>query len=229
MIGITSYALEKDGNYRIPSKYTKAMQKMGAASIILTPDNRDIQTLLSLCDGVILSGGGDIHPRHYKGNHKIPELYDINDERDAFEFEILKSVLEKDIPCLCICRGMQLMNVYFRGTLHEHYESPLKDLRHRSEDGEKAEIHEVSIHGGKLWEIFSRKRLTSVSWHHQSVKKVGKGLDVTAISDDGCIEGIEYPHHPFLIGVQWHPEMEVGKVKFQKKLFTAFLDACQKK
>ena len=132
-------------------------------------------------------------------------------------------------PVLGICRGEQLMNVYFGGTLHQdikdvsacnHDDYPHKDLGN----------HTVTIaDGSRLARIMKLKKLRVNSLHHQAVDKIAPELTIAAIAEDGIIEGIEHPDHRFCIGVQWHPEHMVGFSKRQRRIFDAFVTACKSK
>ncbi|HEV7621042.1 MAG TPA: gamma-glutamyl-gamma-aminobutyrate hydrolase family protein [Flavisolibacter sp.] len=160
------------------------------------------------CDGIVLSGGIDIHPKYY-GKQMInyangPDKF--NEGRDEFETSVLSLAIENAKPVLGVCRGMQLINCYLGGDL-------IQDLGglnkiHRSDGTDKA--HEINIHKDTLlYGFVQTDRLVTNSAHHQSINKLGKDLKVNCISDDGVIEGFEWENRlqkPFMLGIQWHPE-----------------------
>lgn len=163
---------------------------------------------VSTVDGLILTGGGDVHPALYGMSASIDRVEEVNEQRDDFEFKVIEKALEKEIPILGICRGMQVMNVYLGGTLivdlatagfQQH--SPLngEDLRHSL----VADPHSM------LASMAGPNPHTVNSIHHQAVDKPGKGLKVAGKSEDGVIEAMEWvlkDRMPFLLLVQWHPE-----------------------
>lgn len=158
-------------------------------------------------DGLILTGGIDIHPSFYG---------DMNDEeslfakgRDEFEMNLLDKAIKDKKPVLCICRGMQLLNIYFGGNLITDLEQ-VKGVNHRKISDTEVRMHNVNVEKDSLlYNIVNTGNGFVTSTHHQAVDKVGDKLIVNAVSDDGVIEGIEFEdksNKGFLIGVQWHPE-----------------------
>jgi putative glutamine amidotransferase len=184
--------------------------------------------------GIVLSGGGDVHPRFYGAPEKITELdqKEVSERRDEFEFKVLEKTLKDRIPVFGICRGLQVANVYFGGTL-------VLDLPNAGKPGHaKARgydhIHSVSISPGTQLEKTIGHRHGEVnSAHHQAAEKIGQGLTVSAVSDDGIIEGLEWQESddkPFLLLVQWHPErMENLESPFSKNLLLEFTQAAARK
>lgn len=159
-------------------------------------------------DGLVLTGGGDVHPGLYGKDDQIEMVEEVNEHRDAFEFEVLERALDREIPILGICRGMQIMNVFLGGTLI--VDLPAAGLRSHVERDGIDHRHPLEVVPGSLLEAISGagpKRVNSV--HHQAVENVGKGLMVSARSDDGVTEALEWvmkDRMPFLLLVQWHPE-----------------------
>ncbi len=163
---------------------------------------------LTRMDGLVLSGGLDVDP-HYYGEEPLPDLGKIDIVRDEFELELVKVVKEAGVPILAICRGIQVMNVAFGGTLIQHIpaqvEGALKHEQSAIRDDAVSQSIDI-VEGSQLHEIAGTTRTRVNSFHHQSVKRVAEGFQVTATTLDGVIEGIEDPNHPYCVGVQWHPE-----------------------
>lgn len=218
--------------YALCTNYVEMVNQAGGAAIILTYDYELIDFYLTNLDGLMVVGGYfDIHPKRY-GEEKIHPMVKLNDVREEFEFEIGSKALKAEIPFLGICNGMQLINVLHDGTLYQH----LSD--EGSIDHEQSHIegfknyctayHDVNIKKeSKLFQIVGEYKIKTNSSHHQAVEKVGNGLIVSGNALDGIIEAIEKPHHPFCIGVQWHPEFSVSKA--DEKIFKAFVDAAKLK
>ena len=180
---------------------------------------------LDFIDGVLLSGGVDLDPKLF-GETLTGENVRIIPHRDEMEMEFLKHVYEeKNIPILGICRGEQVMNVFFGGTLHQDMPG------HHQHDisGTIANYTAFLTPGTRLAQIVGKGRVQINSFHHQCVKAVAPGFVAAAVSDDGYVEAIEpIDHSRFIIGVQWHPELLYTVTEDSRKLFAAFMDACRK-
>jgi putative glutamine amidotransferase len=166
---------------------------------------------LKKCGGLILSGGGDVHPKLYGRDDylKILDKKEINIERDEFEFKLVREALKKEMPVLGICRGLQVFNVAMGGSLIPDVESEGHKNHSAMKDG-RDRRHEIKIEKGTTlhWIVESAKGEVN-SAHHQAVDRPGDGLRVTAKSPDGIVEGLEWEEsqtRPFLQLVQWHPE-----------------------
>lgn len=184
--------------------------------------------LVGRCDAIILSGGEDVHPRFYGAPERISELdpREINEQRDEFELRVIDAALKQALPILGICRGLQIANVYFGGTLIPDLPNAGK-LDHSKLDG-CDRMHMVSVSKNtELEKIVGTNRGEVNSSHHQAAEKIGAGLRVSAVSDDGIIEGLEWQDpdgKSFLQLVQWHPErMENGESPFSKSLLQEFI------
>ena len=175
--------------------------------------------------GIILGGGGDVDPRLYGGNPG--EGAEVNRQRDDFEITLIQVAVKKQLPILGICRGCQILNVSRGGTLRNLDDNKtLADL-HFNSDG-----HPVSLaEGSRLAGIAATQRLANVgSYHRQAVLQLGRHLRITATGPEGVIEAIEgnAPGDPWLVAVQWHPELAVGNVQQQKLLRVFVLEAKKK-
>ncbi|MEL6306512.1 MAG: gamma-glutamyl-gamma-aminobutyrate hydrolase family protein [Chloroflexota bacterium] len=215
--------------YTTPSLYVDAVERAGGIAILLPPtkpDSMNITKILSLIDGIIISGGGDIDPQHYGGNTDHEHVARIDRERDVFELALVKALAdsrEKDQPMLCVCRGMQVLNVAMGGTMTEHIPDIQPDDMHRADNGFWA-THDIDVDGDSaLATIMDANTVNTYSGHHQAVKTIGNGLRVVATAADGIIEGLELETHPWAIGVQWHPEKSAAEDTTQQKLFDALV------
>jgi putative glutamine amidotransferase len=176
--------------------------------------------------GLVLLGGCDVNPARY-GEARHPQTEDPDDQRDRLECSLIAEALERDLPILAICRGMQVLNVQHGGTLVQHLE-PVE--RHRQQPNDKSvSAHCIEIAPGtKLARIAGVEIRREVnSRHHQAVARLGQGLVVSATDPrDGVIEAIERPDKRFVVGVQWHPENQTAeRDSIARKLFDAFAAA----
>lgn len=192
-----------------PRNYVRALQRAGALALVLPPDAaavREPDLLLDRIDALLLAGGADIDPSSY-GAEPHAETKGTWPERDAFELALTRRALERDLPVLGICRGMQLLNVALGGTLDQHLPESIGDGRHRSVAGSFG-THRVRLAEGTLArDAAGTDGLLAMSHHHQGVDRLGAGLEVTGWSvDDGIVEAIELPDCRFALGVVWHPE-----------------------
>ncbi|HYD50285.1 MAG TPA: gamma-glutamyl-gamma-aminobutyrate hydrolase family protein [Terriglobales bacterium] len=230
IIGISSY--HRDGDFplfSVPCSYVDALRTVGATPVVLPPGEPSPGRLLDLLDGLILAGGGDLDPQLY-GGAVHPLLYMISNERDRFEMEIAADALDRvDIPMLCICRGMQVLNVAAGGTLHVHVPDRFgENVLHRLPPRLPTR-HPVRLEGdSRLAQIVGSGSVEVCSWHHQAVDRLGSGLVPVAWSEDGVVEAVEHRDHPWCIGVQWHPEMQFREAE-QMRLFEAFVDAARRR
>ena len=210
--------------FREPHKaepYADAMRQSGIEPVLISPDlARDLSGLA----GLVLSGGTDLDPALY-GASAQPEDEPPDGERDELEIRLLRQALERDLPVLAICRGLQLFNVAHGGTLIQH----LQNTAVHAVRGDDASlpVHSVRVEAGtRLAEILGAGEHAVNSRHHQAVARLGKDLKISAKSlPDGVIEGLERDDRRFAVAVQWHPEDQVKRDLEQRKLFTAFAQA----
>jgi putative glutamine amidotransferase len=197
----------------LATTYITAIQRAGGLALMIPPDagfEEDADELLDLLDGLILAGGNDIDPACY-GAERHPETGITLPDRDRSELALARRAIERDMPVLGICRGMQLINVAFGGTLSQHLPDELGHEEHRRTPGsfDNAD-HDVRLTPGSLAARAAGEEIhPTKSHHHQGVDRVGEGLEVTGVSMlDGLPEAIEDPDRRFLLGVQWHPEAD---------------------
>lgn len=210
--------------YRFEEKYPPyrdAVLSVGLEPIPIVPPG--IDSLHGL-DGLLIAGGTDLNPSLYhQASHPENELPD--DERDAMEIRLLQLALASDLPVLCICRGLQLINVALGGDLLQHLDqTPL----HRQRGVTDAHPIEV-VPGTMLASIVGPQSFPVNSRHHQAAGRVAPGLIVSARSADGIIEGLELPGHRFALAVQWHPEDRVPGRAEDTALFREFAVAAGQK
>jgi len=160
------------------------------------------------CDGLLLTGGGDIHPRRYGVNEDGTSFKDVDERRDEMEFAVLEKAMHRRLPILGICRGLQTVNVFLGGSIYPDLVSN-GFSPHANKEG-REHRHEISIEPGSLLsDITGQSRGRVNSTHHQAVDRVGRGLLISAKSDDGVAEALEQKEKKgksFLLLVQWHPE-----------------------
>jgi putative glutamine amidotransferase len=197
----------------LPREYTAAVQRAGGIALLLPPDARAVEApdeLLDLLDGLILAGGADIDPAAY-GAQPHPATSGTNPERDAFELALAGRAVERDMPFLGVCRGMQVLNVARGGTLLQHLPESHGHDEHRRVSGSfDGADHEVMLDAGSLAaRAAGEERHRVLSHHHQAVDRLGAGLTVTGRSDlDDLPEAVELADRRFVLGVQWHPEAD---------------------
>jgi putative glutamine amidotransferase len=193
-----------------PASYVQAVQRAGGRPILLLPDPEDAEDpngMLDLVDALILTGGaGDVNPALY-GEELHHETGPIQNERDAYELALARAAVERGIPTLGICRGMEVLNVVYGGSIEQHLPDVLGHEEHRHTPGTYAD-HEVRLAHGSLAARAAGSESTPVkSHHHQGIKEVGSGLEVTGwAAEDDAVEALEDPSCPFVLGVLWHPE-----------------------
>jgi putative glutamine amidotransferase len=221
-IGITTRQRNSEGRFELSATYVEAVRRAGGYPVLLPPGESNPEECFEFLDGIVMTGGPDVDPKLYGGKDH-PQLYGIDAERDASEIALAKAIIEQDKPALCICRGMQVLNVALGGTLVEHIPDEFgSDVSHRGDD--KYEHHDVMIEPrSRLAQIVGAPRISTPSWHHQAVRTPAKGFVVVAKSSDGVIEAIEHPGHTSLIAVQWHPEHTAAKDAHQHALFAALI------
>jgi putative glutamine amidotransferase len=216
--------------YASPSPYVDAVRKAGGVPIILPPIHPDeAQDILQTVNAIIIAGGADVSPEFYGGNSEHPHLTKLDKERDASEIAIVQQMIEMgDKPLFCVCRGMQVLNVALGGTMYEHIPDILDDDMHRKDSFWT--LHEVEVDShSRLAQIMQSDTVKTYSGHHQAVKTLGEGLSVVAKAADGITEALTYENHPWVLGVQWHPEKSAAEDMSQQRLFDAVVEAAKER
>jgi putative glutamine amidotransferase len=197
----------------LPRSYVTAVQRAGGLAVLLAPDadsEQDPSQLLGLIDGLILAGGADIDPSSY-GEPAHEKTTGTVPERDRFEIALTRGAIERDMPLLGICRGMQLINVALGGTLLQHLPERFGHHEHRRVVGSfDGADHDVDVREGTLaMRVVGEQSHATKSHHHQGVDRLGDGLEMSGVSTlDGLPEAIELANARFVLGVQWHPEAD---------------------
>lgn len=239
IVAVVAYHLADDrvprwphGGYGVPGPYLDCLRRTEARTAILSPgEPGSAEEVLDPFDGLLLVGGGDVDPRRYDqtpGDH----VYGVEPDRDAFEIDLLLAADRIGVPALCICRGMQVMNVAFGGTLLQHLPGTPGLLEHGVPVADTQSMHDVRTdETGRLRATTGVESLSCSSHHHQGVDRVGDGLRATGWSRDGLVEAIERepegdpddrPYEAgWMLGVQWHPEDTADRDPGQQSLFDA--------
>jgi len=200
--------------------YIRVLEYAGAVPLLLpeVEAQEDADRMVSLCDGVLFTGGGDLHPSYY-GEEASEQLGRIEPQRDVFEFKLWNAVMAQKKPVLGICRGCQFINAALGGTLYQHIPRHAKGVTHNVAIYKGSELHDV------LGDVF-----VSNSFHHQAIKRQAPGIRITARAADGIIEAFDVPGDQFIMGIQWHPEKTFYATHDEKsaEIVKIFVDKCKK-
>ena len=224
----TSKTYSKFPWYALRENYCSSISHYGGIPIPLVYDNKSINSILDIIDGLVITGGAfDIDPKYYSERKKYKNIF-IKNERTEFEINICNKALKKNIPILGICGGQQLINIVYGGSLVQDIKKDLTtNIEHEQKNPRNQVSHSVKLNlSSKLYKIIKKKSIMVNSAHHQSIKTTGKGLIVNAVAPDGIIEGIEDQSKDFCIGVQWHPEFMIKQS--DNDLFKSFIKASKK-
>jgi gamma-glutamyl-gamma-aminobutyrate hydrolase PuuD len=205
VVGITTYVTDAKWGYwnleaaLIPFDYVRAVERAGARAMLVPPSLDGIDETLDALDGVVFTGGSDIDPELY-GAEAQTETLGVVRMRDDAELALLKAALDRDMPVLGICRGIQVLNVGMGGDLDQHFDG------HRHDPPGQFVEHGVDIEPDTRLAQMLGDHTSVKSHHHQGLKTLAPGLVETARSDDGLVEAVEAPERRFTVGVLWHPE-----------------------
>jgi putative glutamine amidotransferase len=210
IIGITAYEVAASFSHwrdmesvMAPSGYSHAVGAAGGIPVLIPPLPGTVQ-LLDHLDGLVFSGGSDLGASLY-GQVQHPDTLGVIPHRDRAELALLEAALERGMPVLGVCRGMQLINVALGGTLHQHLPEIVDGSLHKAAPGTFA-LHPVAVERDTRLARMVGGELEVHSCHHQAPDAIGAGLVVTARAPDGVVEGLELPGEHFCVGVLWHPE-----------------------
>ncbi|MCF6521961.1 gamma-glutamyl-gamma-aminobutyrate hydrolase family protein [Streptomyces sp. JJ36] len=213
LIGMTTYLADaRWGAWELPATllpaaYAQSVQAAGGHPVLLPPgDPATAAGVAARLDGVVLAGGEDVDPALY-GAERHPRTDPPVPVRDRWESAVLAAALERDLPVLGICRGMQLMNVHAGGTLTQHLPDDVGHHGHNARPGVFAQHVVTTVPGTRIGELLPGATEVATH-HHQAVGRLGAGLTAAAHAEDGTVEAVEFPGRTFALGVQWHPEMD---------------------
>ncbi|WNF38674.1 gamma-glutamyl-gamma-aminobutyrate hydrolase family protein [Bacillaceae bacterium IKA-2] len=231
IIGISS-SFEKHNNtpsVHLHEKYVRAVIAGGGIPIVIPIVTGEmVERLVTMCDGIILSGGEDIDPVSYQAN-PIPQLQKTNLKRDKIEIELINHGFKKQKPILAICRGLPMLNVAFGGTVIQDIQTSIQNSINHFQQAERPEAtHDIQIDvGSRFYQIFQMSKIRVNSMHHQAIGVLAPSLKIVATAPDGVIEAVEGINEASLIwGVQWHPEEMAEENSSMDRLFKEFVAEC---
>ena len=228
-IGLTSYrevaewGVWQQSADLLPATYAEAVRRVGGAPLLLPPGGAEAEAhaIVAGLDGLLLAGGSDIDPLRY-GAERDPHTGPPRGDRDGTELTLLAAALAAGLPVLGVCRGMQVLNVYFGGTLIQHLPDVVGSEVHCPTVGAHGE-HSVRMADQGRVAAAMGARADVATYHHQGIERLGEGLVAVGWADDGTIEAVEVAGEPWVVGVQWHPE-----VSGAGELFEHFIAACSR-
>jgi len=228
VVGLTTYLeqVQSDG-WDVPagylsSNYFEGVISAGGIAMLLPPQPVDPEiasSVIDSLDGLVITGGYDLDPATY-GQQPHPTTDQPRTARDAFEFALLRGALQRGLPVLGICRGIQVLNVAFGGTLHQHLPEVLGHKGHRAGGGVFTRLPVHTVAGTRLAALLGESA-EGPCYHHQAVDKVGDGLVVSAWDAEGVVEALELPGDAFVLAVQWHPEQALDDLRLFKAVVSA--------
>jgi putative glutamine amidotransferase len=208
--------------------YSRAIHSCGGAPILIpVAQNRDsLGTVLDRSDGLLLSGGPDINPKFYR-EEPISGLGEIDEALDRMELEATKMALDRGVPIFAVCRGIQVLNVALGGTLYQDIANQVREsINHTQRADKSINTHSIKIERKTLlYDLFKTGKIWVNGKHHQAIKDLAPGLNISARASDGIIEAVEITENKFTLGVQWHPEGSWEVDPYSKRLFRAFVQA----
>lgn len=220
----------QDWNF-LAGDYVYAVERAGGIPVILPrcESQAVLRELIGKLDGILISGGHDVDPSSYQETLRDCCGY-VVPERDTMDLTVIRTALDKNLPILAICRGIQILNAALGGTIWQDIQKEGGYERHSFGNAVSREqaVHPVALaEGSILHQIYGKSTVMVNSFHHQAVRMPAKDAVITAVSPDGVTEAMELPGDAFVVAVQWHPEMMFDSAE-QKQLFSAFVEACKK-
>lgn len=226
LIALTSqFDLKKDRSF-VYADYYRSIQRAGGVSYVLPMliEEADVSRALEPAAGILFVGSDDIHPICYD-QQEIHEKTDIEAPgKTRTDFAALKTALTRGLPIFAVCGGMQLLNVFFGGSLHQHIPDIAGAIVHRSGDPQNPAFHAIRVGDEQLSELIRGRRTEVNSYHHQCIDRLADELRVAAVAPDDIVEAVRIRDYRFGLGVQWHPE-KISRRPEQAALFSAFIDA----
>ena len=216
-------SFDGEGRVCIMPEYLNALWAAGATGTLLPyrTDKKFLREVADKFDGFMFCGGDDIDPKLY-GEENQGDSKNTCSVRDGFEMAVFDEIFSSGKPILAICRGLQILNVYLGGTLHQHIDG------HSQTAPKNVREQTTLVYKGSLLErIVGSNEILTNSFHHQNIKRLGSGLVADAESQDGYIEAAHVEGHKFRLGVQWHPEAYFSEDESSSKIFFEFIKACK--
>lgn len=216
----------------VNADYIDAVIASGGIPMMI-PLNTDIEILkdqISMCDALLISGGHDVYPLNYNQQPR-QKLGDVYPERDVFEYKLLEYAEEKNIPVLGICRGLQIINTYYGGTLHQdlsYIEGKTEVIKHNQNQTPNLLSHSILTKEDSILRTIVGANVLVNSFHHQVIDTVAPNFKVSAVAPDGCVEAIESKGSHYIMGVQWHPEMLADTQENMKNIFSDLIKVASK-
>ncbi len=235
LIGITiNHDQNKNGRpiFSLNEVYVQAVANAGGAPVLipLGLSAQILREIFARLDGLLFTGGGDVHPRYYNGEpHEL--IHEIDEDRDQTEIQLIQTAARERKPFLGICRGIQVINVALGGTLYADILAQKPGSLNHASPGDKPRdflAHTVTVdRSSRLRQILEADQPQVNSWHHQAVYDLAPGARATAYAPDGILEAFELPDHPYGLAVQWHPEW-MQTHESMRRLFRSFVEAASR-
>jgi len=234
IIGLTTFRALSPYGYQtlsLTEAYVQALDQAGACPVLipLGLGESALSGLVKRLDGVLFTGGGDVHPERY-GSVTHPKVSYVDEDRDRVEIQLLHEVISKELPVMGICRGLQLINVALGGSLYEDIQDQHPEaVKHDYFPGYPRNYlaHPVQVEAGsRIAQILGSASIQVNSLHHQGIRRLASGVKATAVAPDDVIEALELDGYPFGLAVQWHPEW-LGEHLAMRSLFAAFVEAAK--
>ena len=213
--------------------YCRAVEETGGIPFVIAPsfNEKTLEAQLDDMDALVLTGGADIAPQLYK-EEPLPKIFESNPTRDRFDWALLKIAVDKKMPIFGVCRGLQMMNAFFGGSLWQDLSYSEMKLRHSFHKNPETPVHHVKVEKDSfLFRACQKERLEVNSVHHQAIRELAPGFKAVAHAADGCVEAIECTREgdPFIAAVQWHPEMLMVEDEDSRNIFKYFIQAAAEK
>ncbi|WNF36126.1 gamma-glutamyl-gamma-aminobutyrate hydrolase family protein [Bacillaceae bacterium IKA-2] len=228
-ISLAYYGVESlfERKYHVNDAYIEAIKKSGGIPLLIPiMEKEDLLQVFNQISGLLLTGGGGLLP-HIKKRSRLPSLYEQNPIRHQFDKLLANLALDKNLPVMGVCRGLQVINECLGGTLHENL-NEVTNEDHRQETLGDVPSHTVTLEENSImFSCFNKSKIKVNSFHNQAVKEAGHRLKVTAKSKDGIIEAVEGIENSFILGLQFHPEEQMIDDPSFAKLYQKFIQAAK--